>query len=153
MGMFGACGKTNDTSSNLLRLLQFSARKILLTISLSISTAIGRAVPTCPAIPKSMGNDDCSRVSLKGGNYQRCLMRHTENCLYNVGRECLGVETWGIRRGGDGSWSASARLQHAKAGTRVKAPIIVIDVMTAIEHSLTISPFCHHSLDQLHLAP
>ena len=38
IGMFGAFGKMNETSSNLLRRRQFSARKILYTVSHVSST-------------------------------------------------------------------------------------------------------------------
>jgi hypothetical protein len=67
MGMLGAFGKMNDTSSNLLRLRQFSARNILCDLSIC-SSGVGTPIPASPAIAESMGDDDGSGVSLKGRN-------------------------------------------------------------------------------------
>lgn len=64
--MFGAFGKMNETSSNLLRLRQFSARNILLLSGSTESYYITqRFLPASPAVSKSMSDDDGSGVSLE----------------------------------------------------------------------------------------
>jgi hypothetical protein len=79
MGTLGALGKINETSSNLLLLRQFSARKILCSLSICLYSERARhAIPASPAIPESMCDDDGSGVSLEGRHNKRCLVSHDE---------------------------------------------------------------------------
>jgi hypothetical protein len=68
--MLGALGKMNWTSSNLLRRRQFSARKILRTVSVCALRQKVRRVPASPAIAQAMGDNDGSCVPLEGRNDQ-----------------------------------------------------------------------------------
>lgn len=74
MGMLGALGKMNWTSSNLLLRRQFSARKILRIISICVRGQPARGIPASPTITKAVGNDDGGCVSLESGNDHR--LRH-----------------------------------------------------------------------------
>lgn len=75
MGMFGAFGNMNETSSNLLRRRQFSARKILYTISMPRCRRL-RALPSCAGVTQAVGNDDGGGVLLESGNDKRCSSSH-----------------------------------------------------------------------------
>jgi hypothetical protein len=77
MGMLGALGKMNLTSSNLLRRRQFSARKILQNVNICARKQTTRRVPSCPAISEAMRNDDGGRVALQRRNGQE--LRHADS--------------------------------------------------------------------------
>lgn len=77
IGMFGALGKMKETSSNLLRLRQFSARNILRWLDIHMHN-IESPLPASPAVTQSMCHDDGSRVSLERRNNQRRLVSHDE---------------------------------------------------------------------------
>jgi hypothetical protein len=76
IGILGAFGKTNETSSNLLRRRQFSARKILPQLVLSQPICVENTLPACPAVSKPMGNDDRSCVAFESWDNQWCLASH-----------------------------------------------------------------------------
>lgn len=52
MGMLGAFGKMNETSSNLLRLRQFSARKILRVLAACLGDTNNVSHHPAPESPK-----------------------------------------------------------------------------------------------------
>jgi hypothetical protein len=97
MGILGALGKMNWTSSNLLRRRQFSARKILHSISIYASKKEAKRVPASPTITETMGNNDSSCVALQGRNDQR--LSHDDSGTVCAVWSGLVRGRWGISSG------------------------------------------------------
>lgn len=78
IGMLGALGKTNETSSNLLLLRMFSARNSLRLYQCLHSHTITNHLPAGPAIAQAVGDDDGCGVPLDRRNNYRRLACHFE---------------------------------------------------------------------------
>jgi len=117
IGMLGAFGKMNWTSSNLLRRRQFSARKILRVLASTRLVMQPAIIPASPTISKSVSNNDSRSVALEG-RYDQWLGSHDDSSIGRLMfRSTTMVGTWGkLYRRDDGSprkWtSAHPRLSR-----------------------------------------
>jgi hypothetical protein len=93
-----------------------------------------------------MRHDDSGCVSLERGNDQRCLVGHDEVVWSRMSVVSIEVRGVALLRG-DGlapEWDLGACFRYAlRQGTRVKAPIIIIDVMIPAIHPHHQSPLFH----------
>lgn len=88
--MLGALGKMKETSSNLLRRRQFSARKILRIVSTYVMEATQQNYsPSCARVAEPMGDDDGRSVLLERRDNEGCSSGHVFEHMWIV--EILGL--------------------------------------------------------------